>query len=42
MIAQGSAYGIGVGKMSTPLRGVNVLAMMDAVLVTSRLIASVR
>jgi len=40
MIAQASGFKMGVGRFSSPLRGVGVLAMPDAGLDTTRLIES--
>jgi hypothetical protein len=41
MIARASGFGMGVGRFSRPLRGVGVLAMMDAGLDTMRRVESV-
>jgi len=41
MIARASGFGIGVGRFSTPLRGVGVLAMPDAGLDTTGRVESV-
>jgi len=41
MIARASGFGMGVGRLSRPLRGVGVLAMPDAGLDTTRHIESV-
>jgi hypothetical protein len=41
MIARASGFGMGVGRLSRPLRGVRVLAMPDAGLDTTRRIESV-
>ena len=40
MLAQASGLGMGVGKFSRPLRGVRVLAMLDAGLDTTRCVVS--
>jgi len=36
MIARASALGMGVGRLSRPLRGVGVIAMQDSGLCTAR------
>ena len=41
MIARASGLGMGVGRLSRPLRGVGVLAMPDAGLDTTRSVDSV-
>jgi hypothetical protein len=41
MIARASGFGMGVGRFSTPLRGVGVLAMPDSELDTTRRVESV-
>jgi len=41
MIVRASGFGMGVGRFSRPLRGVGVLAMLDAGLDTMRLVESV-
>jgi hypothetical protein len=41
MIARASGFGMGVGRLSRPLRGVRVLAMPGAGLDTTRRIESV-
>ena len=41
MIARASGFGMGVGRFSRPLRGVEVLAMLDAELDTMRHVESV-
>jgi len=41
MIKLASGFGMGVGRFSRPLRGVGVLAMLDAGLDTTRLVESV-
>jgi len=41
MIARASGFGMGVGRFSRPLRGVGVLAMLDAGLDTTRRVESV-
>jgi len=41
MIARASGFGMGVGRFSTPLRGVGVLAMPDAGLDTTQRVESV-
>jgi hypothetical protein len=41
MIAQGTGLGIGVRRFSRPLRGVGVLAMLDAGLDITRHVESV-
>jgi len=41
MIARASGFGMGVGRVSRPLRGVGVLALPDAVLDTTQSVESV-